>query len=378
MKRLHIALAHPFSWPEVRRGGERYLADLAEYLDGAGHRVVLITGTAGRSSHTADGTITVRRLRHLRGRAFRRAGLGEDETFGIRAYPRLAARRFDVVHAFVPSAAIAARAAGQRTLYTVLGHPSPELVAALPRQRGIMGLAVRRATTVVALSAASAAATKTAFGRDTGVLPPGVWLDRFPCAAEARSGPPRVLFNAFASNPEKGLSTLVVAFAMLLDREPGARLVLAGPGDPSAELSRLDDRVRSSVDALGPGRLEDVPRTYREATVTVLPSTNEAFGLVLVESLASGTPVVCAASGGMPEIVDDPGVGRVFPYGDAPALARALEETIGLAREDVTPERCRRHAARWGWAEAVGAMHERIYTTIASGAGRDATSGASR
>jgi phosphatidylinositol alpha-mannosyltransferase len=362
--RLHIALVHPFSWPEVRRGGERYLADLAWYLERAGHRVELITGTSGASTSSRGGDVTIRKLRHLRGRATRLVARDADESFGFRAFPRLVARRFDVVHAFVPSAAIAARAAGQRTIYTVLGHPSAELVAALPRARRLMRAAVRSASAVVALSQASARATEEVFGRATGILPPGVILDRFPLAAAPRTGPPRLLFNAFASNPEKGLGTLVDAFAMLLGRVPDARLVLAGPGEPDWALSRLDARARASVEVLGPGRLEDVPLRYREATVTVLPSTNEAFGLVLVESLASGTPVVCSAVGGPPEIVDRPEIGRVAPYADPPALATAIEEVIGLARDPATPERCRTHARRFDWEAAVGPLHERLYVAI--------------
>jgi len=372
VKRLDIALVHPFSWPEVRRGGERYLADLAWYLDREGHRVELIAGTAGPSNHATERHTTVRKLRHLRGRAVRLVARDDDESFGIRAFPRLVARRFDVVHAFVPSAAVAARAARQRTVYTVLGHPSPELVASLPRAGRLMRAAVRSATKAVALSSASARATEQVFGRETGVLSPGVILDRFPVQPGARNGPPRVLFNAFASNPEKGLGTLVEAFVLLLERMPDARLVLAGPGDPSWALAALDGRARAAVDVLGPGLLADVPTRYRESTVTVLPSTNEAFGLVLVESLASGTPVVCSSEGGMPEIVDSATVGRIAPYGDAAALSVALSEAVELARDPATAARCRDHATRWDWERSIGPMHEHVYdAVIAPRSGRE-------
>jgi phosphatidyl-myo-inositol alpha-mannosyltransferase len=254
VSKLRVALVHPFSWPEVRRGGERYLADLIWFLERAGHDVEAITGTKGSSSTSREGDVTVRKLRHLSNRATRVLARDDDESFGIRAYPRLLSRRFDVVHAFVPSAAIAARAARQRTVYTVLGHPSRALVESLPRASRLMRAAVRSSAAVVALSHASARATEEVFGRKTGVLPPGVIMDRFPLAGEPRTGPPRLLFNAFATNPEKGLGTLVDAFAVLLGRIPDARLVLAGPGEPGWALARLDARSRGSVDVLGPGR----------------------------------------------------------------------------------------------------------------------------
>ena len=44
---MYVALVHPYSWPEVKRGGERYLADIAWYLGEAGHTVDVITGTSG-------------------------------------------------------------------------------------------------------------------------------------------------------------------------------------------------------------------------------------------------------------------------------------------------------------------------------------------
>ncbi|MGH2793128.1 MAG: glycosyltransferase family 4 protein, partial [Actinomycetota bacterium] len=355
MKRLNVALVHPFSWPEVRRGGERYLADLAWYLTQAGHRVEVITGSAAGTVTGVENGATMRRLSHLRMPALARRGYGEAETFGLRALPTLLRRRrYDVVHAFTPTAAVAARLAGHRTLYTVLGHPAPELVASLPRESRLMRRAIGSASMVAALSEASARATHESFGREAVVLPPGVVIDRFPLDASPRNGPPLILFPAFASNPEKGLGTLVEAFATLLERVPDARLVLAGPGDAGWAFDRLGsaaDRVRAATDSPGVGRIEDLPSRYAGSTLTALPSTNEAFGLILVESLACGTPVVCGGDGGMPEIVDSPTIGRITPFGNAQALARALEETIELARNPAIPSACRTRSLHYGWLE---------------------------
>ncbi|MGH2785977.1 MAG: glycosyltransferase family 4 protein [Actinomycetota bacterium] len=373
MKPLRIALVHPFAWPEVRRGGERYLADLAWYLTRAGHRVDVITGTAGEPATRVEDGATMRRLRHLSPGPMQRRGYGEAETFGIRVLPTLLRRRgYDIVHAFTPTAAIAARLTGHRTLYTVLGHPARELVVSLPRESRLMRRAIRSASLVAALSEASARATEDSFGRRAEVLPPGVIIDRFPLRGTPRTGPPRVLFPAFASNPEKGLGTLVEAFATLLDRRPDARLVLAGPGDSGWAFDRLGSseggRVRAAADTPGVGRLEDLPARYAGSTLTALPSTNEAFGLILVESLACGTPVVCGADGGMPEIVDSPTIGRTAPFGDARSLARAIDETIDLAADPATPGHCRTRSLHYDWEKRVGPMHEAIYARITGSA----------
>jgi glycosyltransferase involved in cell wall biosynthesis len=118
------------------------------------------------------------------------------------------------------------------------------------------------------------------------------------------------------------------------------------------------------TDVLGVGQLTDMPSRYRAATVTVLPSINEAFGLVLAESLACGTPAVGSAAGGIPEVLDDPLVGRTAPYGDVEALCDAIDEAIDLAAGDHGPSRCAAHARRWGWQEAVGPAHEQLYDEV--------------
>jgi phosphatidylinositol alpha-mannosyltransferase len=168
----------------------------------------------------------------------------------------------------------------------------------------------------------------------------------------------------------------LAALGRLLDTRPDARLVLGGPGDHRWALEHLGparDRILAATDVLGPGQLDEVPARYRAASVTLLPAEGEAFGLVLVESLASGTPAVCTDDGGPAEIVDADDVGRVVPAGDVDAVSRGLDEAIALAAAPGTPDRCAAHARRWDWITSVGPEHEEIYRSIArsrAGTGR--------
>ncbi|MCI4364477.1 MAG: glycosyltransferase family 4 protein [Thermoplasmata archaeon] len=164
------------------------------------------------------------------------------------------------------------------------------------------------------------------------VIPPGY----APLAATAPGGTfrarygitgPYLLFvGRLASN--KGLLPLLEAFRTVAHDAPSATLVLIGE----------DGGMRTSVEAaavrLGLGErvriLGHVPDdavladAYRDARLTVLPSEYEAFGLVLLESLAQGTPVVASRVGGIPEFVPDGQAGLLVTPNDPSELARAI------------------------------------------------------
>lgn len=393
MSRLRVALVHPFSWPEVRRGGERLLHDLAWYLAGAGHDVEMLTGAWSGPSvdHSADG-VTVRRIQLRELAPLRRAYLGPPETFGALALPallnaRLRGAPYDVVHALTPSGVLAARASGHRSVYTVLGVPAVDDFALQPGSRSLFRAAVRAAGVTTALTSAAGERVQAIAGRPAEIVAPGVRLDRFVPDLSPRTGPVRVLFASDASEIRKGVNHALAALLRLRGTHPDARLVLAGPGDPSWALAGVGSTASPvlaaadplAVVGLGPDgqialdatdrlrdvRPEDMPVHYRAATVTVLPSWREAFGLVLAESLACGTPVACYAEAGMLEVVDRPDIGRTARPGDPDDLARAIAEAIELARDPDTPARCAEHARRWGWVESVGPRYESAYRQAA-------------
>ncbi len=367
MRPLKIALAHAFAWPEVRRGGERLVDELTEYLRKRGHVVDVYLGTLGESRfhHGREGRSYRMRIPWMR--MLERYGLGRIEMFGVRALAPLMLHRYDVVHAFTPTAALASIAAGQRTVYTVLGHPTPETLPESRVQRTSLARAVTMSTRVAVLSRSSAEALEAAFSRRPVILPPGVSMARCEPSLKARRGAPRLLFSGDLGNPDKGLATILKAFDELLAKRPKARLGLSGPGSPDRafrEIGTTLERIEPSLDQLGPGFVDEVPQRYRDAHVTVLPSRHEAFGIVLVESLACGTPVIGGTPGGATDILGAEGIGKLVPFGDVPALVTALDECIKLASGAKTPARCRAAAESWDWQE-IGPRYEALYAEAA-------------
>ena len=124
---------------------------------------------------------------------------------------------------------------------------------------------------------------------------------------------------------------------------PDARLVVVGaPVLGHADYpGALGARIAATPGARLLDSRDDIPEVMADLDVLALPSIEpESYGLVLVEALASGTPVVATDHGGPPEIVARaaPGAGRIVPVGDADALATAIVESLP---DRTSPERRR-------------------------------------
>jgi glycosyltransferase involved in cell wall biosynthesis len=123
---------------------------------------------------------------------------------------------------------------------------------------------------------------------------------------------------------QKGQRHLIAAMPMLLERVPRAHAVIAGGGDLEEFLIELADEmgVAERVHVLGPRK--DVPALMHAIDVFAMPSIWEGFGLVLLEAMAAGRPVVASRVATIPEVVADGETGVLVPAGDPLALAEAL------------------------------------------------------
>jgi len=357
---LDIALTHVYAWPEVRRGGERYLHELASALADAGHQVrVLTTAPTKKRGQVLGVEVTYLPRRHLLRRRFKEQS--DEVAFGLQSLARLAATRVDVWHAFgtadAASATVLAGLKKMRAVYTDLGIPARVSRTRRPDRR-LHRFVVGHIDHYLCLSVSAGAYLREDYGRAPEVVGGGVDLRRF-APAEHRHPTPVLLFTGSLDTPRKNLALLLEAVAILRRREVPVTLWLSGPGDASALLAAAPPEARAAVELRGLGEPELLGDLYGQAWVTVLPSVNEAFGLVLVESLACGTPIVALDQGGPGEIVQtDIGV-----RADATAegLADACEEALSLARQPGIAAVCRDHSQRYDWRSAIVPQLEAIY-----------------
>ena len=125
---------------------------------------------------------------------------------------------------------------------------------------------------------------------------------------------------------QKGQRHLIAAMPLLLERVPRARAIIAGGGDLEDYLRELASEigVAECVHVLGPRK--DVPALMHAIDVFVMPSIWEGFGLVLLEAMAAGRPIVASRVATIPEVVVDGETGLLVPAGDPLALASALAD----------------------------------------------------
>jgi glycosyltransferase involved in cell wall biosynthesis len=354
---------HPCFWPEVMRGSERMIRELANGLIARGHRPRLVTSHPGRPSRAVeDGLPVIRHWRPPEG-WLRRRGFDDYLTHVPLSYLSLRSGEDDVAHALYPTDALAAARWSRRTdrpsVFSFMGVLNPpELRAryeALPR-------AIRRCTATVCLSHAVADSVEHALGVRPRVIYPSVDTAAFTPGGE-RAAIPTIFCAAAPDVARKRVDLLVEAFRKVRRDRPSARLVLLRP--QSADLARrLSEPGVELVDwTADPAGLAD---RYREAWVSALPSHGEAFGIVLIESLACGTPVVGTAVDAFPEIIDSEHVGRLFRDGDAADLARALGEALELTAVASTAPACRERSSAFSTDQLVE-RHERLYRELATG-----------
>lgn len=356
---VRIAVTHPYSWPEVRRGAERIVVEMSRGLAKRGHAVTVFT--SGRT----PGQTYEDRLRTVRFRRLFKDQRRHERSFGLRIVPPLLTGSFDIVHSMMPWDAHFAtrfrRLGGYRVVFDEMGIPYRSHWKSLPEGRVREQLA-RDVDVYGCMSRHALDVLLADWGRVGELIPGGVRLDQFRPASE-REPNPTILFSGTLVEPRKGLAELLEACAVIVSQVSGLRLWLSGQGDPSIILDRAPRKAREICEILPIGTPEQQGSRYGRAWVTALPSVSDSFGLVLVESLACGTPIVVADDAAPPELVS-PSTGAIAQPHDPESLAEALKRALELANRPETVAECRRSAQQFDWESSIVPLLERVYESV--------------
>ena len=365
VRSLDVALLTPTFWPEVRRGAERFVHELATGLRARGHSPrVLTSHPRPPSREVQDGMEVVRNWRPPDGRLLRRQY--EDHLTHLPfSYLELLRGGADVAHAVQSADALAAvrwsRRTGRPAILSYMGVPTRPYLVKRRGRAEMLAAAARGCAAVTALSRSAAEHFGHALGIEARVIHPGVDVAAFTPGSsdEQRSAVPTIFCPSAVDQPFKRVDLLIAALAEVRRVRPTTRLILSRPHDEgTAARFALEGVDLVDVDAHAA-----MVQAYRCAWVTALPSRGDAFGLVLVESLACGTPVLGSDLGGIPEIVDRPDIGALFTGEEPRDVARGLLEAMELTEAAATPEACRRRALDFS-TDRCAAAYEALYAEL--------------
>jgi glycosyltransferase involved in cell wall biosynthesis len=186
--------------------------------------------------------------------------------------------------------------------------------------------------------------------------------------------PHEVLCVGRASDPNKGVATLVEAIAKL--PRPTRLTLVDDPHRDNPALQRARQLgIEDRVDVVGRVPVETLVALYRRAALVAVPSLFEGFGLPAAEAMACGTPVVATAAGALPEVIGTAGGGILVPAHSADALARGIAELLGqpAARAELGALGRKGVVAAYSWPSVAKRTAEVYAELCAQRSGRPAS-----
>jgi glycosyltransferase involved in cell wall biosynthesis len=364
---MKIALTVPTYWPYVKRAG-RFINGLARYFVSRGHDITVITTKPGRPHRVEREGMDI-----VYNKDFFHPLISPRCRYRMMTWPFLSSlmgERFDIIQSlyYIDGFGVSMGKHLSRSEHVhYMGSDPFHLGSRL--DRFMFERVIRSSTTVIVPSRYLQRTLQDEYGLQTHLIPCGVDTSYFQPIANKDLEKPRILCMAELGDPRKRVPLLIKAFERLKNTYPGAILQLSGYIDPLLSqryLESANPELCPSIDFLGVQKEEKIPSLYANAAITVLPSIQETFGMVLIESLSAGTPVVGARVGGIPDIISDPLIGVLFDGNGEEAvesLFQAMVRSMELAKNPATASHCRRHAQRYDWS-VVGLQHEELYQNI--------------
>lgn len=370
---LRVGLVCPYSL-DVPGGVQNHVADLARVLRSRGHDVGVLAPGDEHPALPSYVTTVGRAVPVKYNGAVARLAFGPRVAARTRRW--LATGGFDVLHVHepaIPSVSLLALWASDLPVVATF-HSSVARSRAWSSANALLRPSLEKITARIAVSEAARETLVQHHGGEPVVIPNGVFCDDFERAvprSEWSGGDPAVVFLGRVDEPRKGLSVLLRAFPGVLDRVPQARLLIAGRGHDDV-LDRLPADVRDHADLLGQVSDADRARLLASATVYVAPHTGgESFGIVLVEAMAAGAPVVASRLPAFRAVLGDGAFGELVPVGDVEALTSAVAAMLtDPQRRDRLRQAARARARSYDWSRVVPDV-EAVYETVVTGRGGD-------
>jgi phosphatidylinositol alpha-mannosyltransferase len=373
---MRIGIVCPYSW-DMPGGVQFHIRDLSDHLIRLGHEVSVLA-PADDDTPLPPYVVSVGRAVPVPyNGSVARLSFGFISAARVRRWLHDGA--FDVVHIHEPSSP----SLGLLTCWAAQGPIVATFHTSNPRSRAmlaayaILQAALEKISARIAVSEYARRTLVEHLGGDAVVIPNGVDVDFFAKAhpnpawqSELTRGPA----DGRIDEPRKGLPVLMRALPKILAERPEVRLLVAGRGDQKEAVAPLPEAMRSRVEFLGMVSDEDKARLLRSVDLYVAPNTGgESFGIILVEAMSAGAPVLASDLEAFAQVLDHGEAGVLFANEDADVLASTALALLGdPERRRALRERAAAHVRRFDWS-TVGADILAVYETVADGAASVAT-----
>lgn len=370
---MKVGIVCPYDW-NVPSGVAIHVHDLAEALIGLGIEVEVLAPGDEHDDIADYVTIAGRSLPVPYNGSVARVSFGPRSASRVRKWIREG--DFDVLHVHSP----VTPSLGMMACWSALGPIVATFHAAIDGRSRMMsgGAWILQATLekVRARIAVSEEARRTVvehLGGDAVLVPNGVDVERFAAAAPRPewSGAGTIAFLGRVDESRKGLQVLLEALPAIAVAHPSVRVLVAGPGDTD-EVDALPDELGRRVELLGRVSEPDKAALLSSVDLYIAPHIGgESFGIVLLEAMAAGSPVLASDLSAFRDVLDGGRCGGLFVAGDAASLAREASHLLADAerRERLVLAGSER-AAEFDWSrvarqimavyETVGAQGEKV------------------
>ena len=328
---MRIGIVCPYSW-DIPGGVSAHVSDLAEALIRMGH-VVSVLAPAEFDELLPDYVVSTGKPR-----AVKYNGSVARLSFGPIAARKVSKwiedGEFDVLHVhepLAPSLSVLACWAAKGPIVATW-HSSMDKSRMMLTLSKLAQTAMEKVSARIAVSEAARTTLIKHVGGDAVVIPNGVDVTTFANAKPMFGWPgasQSIVFLGRGDEPRKGLGVLVAAYPEIRSRHPQVRLLIAGPGEPADTLKKLSREDRASVTVLGMVAPQDKASVLASGTVYVAPNTGgESFGIVLLEAMASGTPVVASNLEAFMRVLDNGKAGITFENENSDDLAKVVSDLL--------------------------------------------------
>ncbi|EFL21838.1 phosphatidylinositol alpha-mannosyltransferase [Streptomyces himastatinicus ATCC 53653] len=365
---MKIGIVCPYSW-DVPGGVQFHIRDLAEHLTRRDHEVSVLAPADDETPLPPYVVSAGRAVPVPYNGSVARLNFGFLSAARVRRWLHDGA--FDVIHIHEPtspSLGLLACWAAQGPIVATFHTSNPRsraMIAAYP----ILQPALEKISARIAVSEYARRTLVEHLGGDAVVIPNGVDVGFFADAEPKEEWQGDTIgFIGRIDEPRKGLPVLMRALPKILAERPRTRLLVAGRGDEKEAVAGLPEHLRDRVEFLGMVSDEDKARFLRSVDVYIAPNTGgESFGIILVEAMSAGAPVLASDLDAFAQVLDGGAAGELFANEDADALATAAVRLLGDPdRLAELRERGSSHVRRFDWS-TVGADVLAVYETVTDG-----------